>query len=167
MEKTLFEQMDMLDTSGMSMYAKPRTPQTCQSSVKCIQAEKQNEPLISEHTLSQNTEYRGLNRNQTVPSQVVDNGVQEESCYFAEDEDGGTVVHGYLRDEDGALGEGDFSFDLSRRKVVQCKPQALVVFLATGTHLAREFNFFLHLDQALKKPHVFPSLHALPRPYHL
>lgn len=45
----------------------------------------------------------------------------EGSCYFKDGVDSKPVKHGYLLDEDGKLGEGDFTFDLSRRKVVQCK----------------------------------------------
>lgn len=70
--------------------------------------------------------------------QIVDSGLDETSCYFA-DEDGEEVTHGYYFDEfsesytsvslpayqkfDG----GDFSFDSSRRKVSDRAAYYLVV----------------------------------------
>lgn len=53
---------------------------------------------------------------------MVDSGVQEGSCYFANSaSDEETVEHGYLLDEDETLGKGDFLYDLSRRKIIQCE----------------------------------------------
>lgn len=53
--------------------------------------------------------------------QVLDSGVAQGSCFFR---DSATTLgpdHGYLRDADGTLGTGDFQYDLSQRKVVQCE----------------------------------------------
>ncbi|CAM9830520.1 unnamed protein product, partial [Ectocarpus sp. 13 AM-2016] len=48
--------------------------------------------------------------------QVVDSGIDEGSCFFR---DSATTLgpdHGYLRDYDGTLGTGDYTYDLSQRK---------------------------------------------------
>ena len=55
------------------------------------------------------------------PNQVLDSGVAQGSCFFR---DSATTLgpdHGYLKDPDGTLGTGDFQYDLSQRKVVQCE----------------------------------------------
>lgn len=57
----------------------------------------------------------------SMKKQIVDSGIQEGSCYFADSAEGGGVDHGYLLDEDGVHGAGEFPYDLSRRKVVQCE----------------------------------------------
>lgn len=53
--------------------------------------------------------------------QVLDSGVAQGSCFFRNSATTLGPDHGYLRDADGTLGAGDFQYDLSQRKVVQCE----------------------------------------------
>lgn len=57
-------------------------------------------------------------------SQVVDSGVGEGACFFVDGLEDVRVEHGYLLNADGSIGKGDFTFDLSRRKIVQCEARA-------------------------------------------
>lgn len=54
-------------------------------------------------------------------AQIVDSGISEGSCFFRHSSSSGGVDHGYLKDEDGSRGSGDYQYDLSRRKLVQCE----------------------------------------------
>ncbi|CAM9635731.1 unnamed protein product, partial [Discosporangium mesarthrocarpum] len=62
---------------------------------------------------------RGLDgRGQVI--QITDSGLSEGSCYFAEGaEEGAPLEHGYLMDAGGRYVQGDFRYNMSRRKVVQ------------------------------------------------
>lgn len=53
--------------------------------------------------------------------QIVDSGLAQGSCFFRNGAADERVDHGYLKDADGFLSTGDFQYDLSMRKVVQCK----------------------------------------------
>lgn len=80
--------------------------------------------------------------------QVLDSGVAQGSCFFRNSATTLGPDHGYLRDADGTLGAGDFQFDLSQRKVVQCEFHlrlalpCMGVGAADGAHSSAVAAFF-------------------------